>query len=237
MNHIVPNAHLYCDKFLVRNLLRDTFKEDFCVPILADYNHPDEIDYVKLPNSFVLKCNHGSSMNIIVKNKSSIDKNVVFQKLNSWLNTDYAKLGREYQYKNIRRKIIAENLIQPLDKDNIIEYYFFMFNGVFKLLQLKTKDEGGFKNNFYDVNWNLLNLKSTNVSNFKVLNISPKFEKMKLIAESMAKDFYFVRIDFLTVKDDFYFSEITFHDSGGLTGFNSMEWDFEIGSWLTLPKV
>ena len=102
--------------------------EEYLIPLLGAYDKPEEIDYEKLPNQFVLKLNHGSGYNIIVKEKNKENINNINKKLNKWIKEDYYKIKKEYQYKNVKKKIVCEKYIND-SKGELLDYKFFCFNG------------------------------------------------------------------------------------------------------------
>ena len=116
MYYRVPNHTVYSDKIKVRQYLNNLFEIDYSVPLIKVYDKVEEINFNDLPNEYILKCNHGSSMNIIVRNNGTINQNQIKNQLNNWLKTDYGLIGREYQYKNIERKILIEK-----DKITLVE--------------------------------------------------------------------------------------------------------------------
>lgn len=235
MYYRVPNHTVYSDKIKVRQYLNNLFEIDYSVPLIKVYDKVEEINFNDLPNEYILKCNHGSSMNIIVRNNGTINQNQIKNQLNNWLKTDYGLIGREYQYKNIERKILIEKLINHDENDTLIDYKLFMFNGKLKLIQLILKENGVEKKNFYDENWNLLDLQTTNTPVSTNVKTSIHFDKMLTIAEKVAENFYHIRVDFYVIRDEFYFSELTFHDSGGFNGFNKLSWDLKLGEKLKIP--
>ena len=122
----------YCaDKITVREFVKNKLGNDICIPILKVYNNSNEIKLDELPNKFVLKCNHGSAMNIVVTDKSKINLINVKKQLNKWMNYDYAELGGEAHYKLIPHKIFAEKYVPNLE-----DVKFFCFNGKVKFIQI-----------------------------------------------------------------------------------------------------
>ena len=118
----------YVDKYLVRKYVSNKIGEKYLIPLIGNYSIPEEIYYPNFPQKFVLKLNHGSGYNIIIKEKKKINTKKINKKLNKWLKEDYYKIKKEYQYKNVKKKIICEEFIS--DKNNeLLDYKFFCFNG------------------------------------------------------------------------------------------------------------
>lgn len=132
------NKSRYVDKILLREYSKEILGKDICVPILKIYNSTDEIDINELPQKFILKCNHGSAMNIVCKNKALFNLNHVKQNLKNWMNINYGLLGFEYQYLNVKRKIFAEKYLT----DDIIDYKINCFNGGPKFIRVKKHING-----------------------------------------------------------------------------------------------
>ena len=141
------------DKYLVRNWIKEKIGEKYLIPLYGVWNNFDEIDFLKLPKSFVLKCNHGSGYNILVKDKSLFDKNDAKFKINKWLNENYAYVKPfEFQYKDIKKKIIAEEYID-IAKNSIDDYKLWCFNGKVHYIQFITGRNRNQRMAFFDKNW------------------------------------------------------------------------------------
>jgi len=209
------------DKILLRNYSTKIIGRDLCVPILKIYNNVDEINLSELPDKFVLKCNHGSGMNIVCKNKEKFNLEEAKNKLKKWMNINYGLASFEYQYINIKRKIFAEKYLT----DDIIDYKVNCFNGEPKLIRIKRHVDGVNVNNFYDLNWTLTNIEF-NYSDFKrdvsIKTNKPKnFEKMLDYARKLSNKFCFCRVDFYEVDNVLYLGEMTFSPANVEMNFNN----------------
>ena len=209
------------DKILLRNYSTKIIGRDLCVPILKIYNNVDEINLSELPDKFVLKCNHGSGMNIVCKNKEKFNLEEAKNKLKKWMNINYGLASFEYQYINIKRKIFAEKYLT----DDIIDYKVNCFNGEPKLIRIKRHVDGVNVNNFYDLNWTLTNIEF-NYSDFKrdvsIKTNKPKnFEKMLDYARKLSNKFCFCRVDFYEVDNVLYLGEMTFSPTNVEMNFNN----------------
>ena len=209
------------DKILLRNYSTKIIGRDLCVPILKIYNNVDEINLSELPDKFVLKCNHGSGMNIVCKNKEKFNLEEAKNKLKKWMNINYGLASFEYQYINIKRKIFAEKYLT----DDIIDYKVNCFNGEPKLIRIKRHVDGVNVNNFYDLNWTLTNIEF-NYSDFKrdvsiKTNKPINFEKMLDYARKLSNKFCFCRVDFYEVDNVLYLGEMTFSPTNVEMNFNN----------------
>ena len=224
------------DKYLVRDWVKKIIGEEYLIPLLGVWDSFDEIDFDKLPDQFVLKANHGSGWNIIVKDKATFDKEDARKKFDVWMHTNWAfKWGLELHYMNIPPKIIAEKYIE--NADGLKDYRFYCFNG--KPFQIWVDIFSGTPEHLrsiFDMNWNPVNMKCTWPEGGDLLREKPKnFELMKKFAELLSKDFAFVRVDFFEVEGKLYMGEMTFTPMGGTGRFEPKSWDTILGDMLTLP--
>ncbi len=227
------------DKVEVRNYIKDTIGEQYLIPCLGVYNSPEEIDFNKLPNRFVLKVNWGCKQNIIVKDKLRLDIKDAKQKLKKWMSPRSNNYYRyfEWQYKNIKPKIICEKYI--VGDKYLKDYKFHCCNGIFKrLLVIGAIDEKNRFCNFYDKNLNLLNLKNGGtIKQDEKVNLN-NYNKMVELAEKLAKPFPLCRVDFYEDKNkDIYLGELTFTPGNGTDIFEPFEWDYKLGNDLILPEL
>ena len=224
----------YVDKYKVREYIKDIIGEKYLIPLISVYNNVDEIDYNKLPNEFVMKLNHGSGYNVIIKNLKEENINKINKKLNKWLKEDYYKIKKEYQYKNVKKKIICEKLIEDSNGD-LLDYKFFCFDGKPEFVKVDFERFKEHKVNFYDNNWNLLNMKEKGYENYKKECKKPKnFDEMLKIAENLSKKFQFVRVDLYNVDGKIYFGELTFTPASGKNPFTPLEMDKKIAERIKI---
>lgn len=232
--------NIYGDKYLVRKYIKETIGEEYLVPLLGVWNTPNEIDFSKLPEQFVLKVNWGSGQNIIVKDKSKLNKREAKTKLKEWLNPKMCHYYHSFEtsYKDINPKIICEKFIDSNDK-NLTCYKIFNFNKKSYLIQAVFDDKTPYETiNYYDLNWNKLNLRQ-NFPNSDIEHQKPQqLELMLELAEKLAQNFpYFVRTDFFTIDNKIYFSELTFFSDNGMAPFEPAEWDYKLGELINLPEI
>lgn len=224
----------YADKYAVRDYISSMIGEEYLIPLIAVYDSTDEINYEKLPSSFVLKLNTGSGYNIIVNNKNELDKNKTSKKINYWLNENFYKIRKEYQYKNIDNKILCEQFINDKNGE-LLDYKFFCFDGKVQLIKVDVDRFDGHKANFYDVNWNILDIKEGNFQNSeKIIEMPLNFNEMVEIAEKLASTFQFVRVDLYNVDGKIYFGELTFTPASGANAFKPIEYDLKYGSLIRI---
>lgn len=228
------------DKFEVKKYVANVIGESYVIPTLGVWDNPNEIDWNSLPQQFVLKTTHGGGNCgvIICKNKDLINKEIVITKLKKSLKQNIYKSFREWPYKNIKRRIIAEPYMEDNTTEELRDYKFFCFDGEVKALfigsQRQKREEPYF--DFFDVKFNHLPIKQGH-PNSPVLPEKPAcFEEMKVIASKLSKGIPQVRIDLYEANEKVYFGEITFYHFGGLVPFEPDKWDYEFGKWITLPQ-
>ena len=232
------------DKVAVKDFVTDRIGSEFVVPTLGVWNSPDEIDWNSLPRQFVLKTSHGSGSHgvIICKDKSSLDiPKVKAQLLNALKKDRTWEHYREWPYKNVPHRILAEQLLtnDSLKSTSLIDYKFMCFNGKVKFSFTCTDrfSKEGLKVTFYDNEWNIMPFERNHPREAIPSQRPYCYEKMIEAAEKLTIDIPFARIDFYEVDKHPYFGEITFYPGSGLEGFQPVEWDKTIGDMLDLPKV
>lgn len=217
----------YVDKYLVRDYVKEKVGNKFLIDLLGVFDKPEEIDFKTLPNQFVIKLNTGSGFNIIIKDKNKIDIKKIIKKLHKWMRIDYSRIKKEPQYKNVKKKIIIEKFMADKNQE-LNDYKFFCFDGKVKFVEVDSDRFGNHTMDFFDEKWNLLQLKKGNHENSSTIPRKPqKFDKMINIAEELAAEFQFVRVDLYNVAGNIYFGELTFTPAGGLTKFSPIEKDRE----------
>lgn len=226
------------DKYKVREYIKEKLGEEYLIPLIGIWDDPDDIDFNKLPDQFVLKCNHNSGLGMcICKDKSKLDISKVRRELKKGLKQDYYLTGREWPYKNVSRKIIAEKYMKNEHETELKDYKFFCFNGEPKYCQVISDRSTNETIDFFDMKWNhqeFIGLNSK-CSNSKHPIAKPvTFEKMKEFAYILAKNTKFVRIDFYEIERKLYFGEITFYPASGFGNFKPTEWNEKLGEMINL---
>lgn len=225
-----PRKSRLSDKLLVREWVSEMIGEEYLIPILGSWKCFDEIDFDSLPEKFVLKTNHGSGTNAIVKDKNSVSKRVLKWSFDDWMKTNYAfSTGFEMHYSDIEPMIIAEQYMESEDGE-LQDYKFLCFDGKPYYCWV---DKGRFSvhtRNVYDLNWILQpwNQASYGISAEEIPR--PKnFDIMIELAEKLSKGFPHVRVDFYNVDGKIYFGEMTFTNGSGLDPIIPDEYDYQLG--------
>ncbi len=225
------------DKYEVRKYIAEKIGEEYLIPLVGGpWSSTDEIDFAALPDQFVLKCTHDSGGVIICKDKSKLDIPAAKEKFAKHLKRNYYWTNREWPYKNVPPRIIAEKYMED-ETGGLCDFKFLCFNGrlrtEFTCTERYTKT--GLKVTFFDENWNRLPFMRHYLSSEKEIHKPESFEEMKHISELLTENMAFARIDFYEVNGKLYLGEITLYPGSGLEEFDPPEWDERIGSWLTLP--
>ena len=231
-----PEYTIMVDKYAVKDYVAKIIGEEYIIPTLGVWNKPEEIDWEALPDQFVLKCTHDSGGLVICRDKSKLDKQAAMEKLRKSLKRNYYKAGREWPYKNVPRRILAEKYMEDKSVGELPDYKFFCFDGVVRAMFIGTeRGTGDVKFDYYDADFNHLDLVQEHPMSGKVLSKPQNFEMMKVLASKLSVGMPQVRVDFYNINGHIYFGELTFFHHGGVIPFHPESWDYEFGSWIKLP--
>lgn len=225
------------DKYEVREYIKEKIGEEYLIPLLGVWDKFDDINFDLLPNQFVLKCTHDSGGLIICKDKSQLDIKAARKKINKCLKRNFYYLTREWPYKNVRPRIVAEKFMVDESGKTPRDYKVHNFNGEpeFVLVCDGRFDKNGMKEDFYDVRWKHMDIKRPGNKNSEILHKKPQnFEKMLSYSKFLSKGIPFVRNDFYEIEGKIYFGEITFFPASGFKNFEPEEWDFKFGKMIKL---
>lgn len=233
-----PLKSRLADKYAVRSWIAEKIGDEYLIPLLGVWSDFDEINFDALPNQFVLKCNHGSGMNIICRDKEKFNKRQARERLTAWLATDFSVVSLEPHYTRIDRKIIAEKFMANGDAKDLTDYKFSCFNGRVnhcKVMTGRTTDE---RIDYFDMNWQPMNIERREHPRSDNPEKIPKpknFELMKELAAKLAEGFAFVRVDFYEIEGKVYFGEMTFTSFAGNQRYKTEGTDELFGELLKLP--
>lgn len=235
IKHHYSDANILADKCAVRKFVEKKIDIRYLIPLIGIFNNPREIDFTKLPDSFVLKTNHGSGYNIIVKSKTDLNIEKTIKQIEKWLNIDYYQLGKEYQYKGIKPKVICETYLENSPEKPLIDYKIFCFSGEPAFIQVDLDRFTNHKRNFYDLEWKLLPFTTLYPYGKKIIQKPEKLFEMLQIAKTLSEGMIFSRIDLYFYQGMVYFGEITLHHGGGFEPFLPKKYDYIIGEMIHLP--
>lgn len=234
-----PIDTVLSDKYAVKEYISKTIGPEYVIPLLGVWDRIEDIDINKLPNQFVLKCTNDSGGIVVCKDKSKYNIEEARRILGRSLKIDYYVYSREKAYRNIPKRIIAEEYKEDSKTKELRDYKFFCFNGVPKILFVASdrQTEGEeTKFDFFDMEYNHLPFTNGHPN----ANVPPQkplcFEKMKEISAKLSEGIPHVRVDLYEVNGKVYFGEMTYSHWGGMTPFDPEEWDYTLGSWIELPE-
>ena len=226
------------DKYEAKKYVADRIGEEYIIPTLGVWNHFDEIDFDKLPNQFVLKCTHDSGGLIICRDKEKLDKEKARRKLENCLKHNFFWGMREWPYKDVKPRIIAEEYLEDTQTQKLIDYKFYCFHGNPMLLYVSEGLEDHFtaKISFLNMDWTRAPFFRSDYKDFEILPDRPReYDRMISVAETLSKGVPFIRVDLYEVRGKIYFSELTFSPCSGMMPFEPNQWDEKLGEWLELP--
>ncbi len=226
------------DKYEAKKYVAEKIGEEYIIPTLGVWDSFDEIDFDALPNQFVLKCTHDSGGLVICRDKAKLDIEKVRVKIERCLKREYFWIGREWPYKNVKPRIIAEEYLG----EDLRDYRFYCFNGKVKLIYSyynESNTEGDKPEpatcDILNEAWERMPFRQKSFAG-NVIPKKPKaFEEMLKISEQLSKDISFLRVDFYEL-DRLYVGELTFFPGSGTSPFYPDEWDRTLGDWIKLAK-
>lgn len=225
------------DKVEAKKYVASILGEEYIIPTLGVWNSVDEIEWDKLPNQFVIKVTSDSGGVIVCKDKSKLDMEKAKEKLSDGWGKNYYVFNKEYPYRDLKPRIIAEEYKEDESGYELKDYKFFCFNGTVQLFKIDYDRTTAHHANYYSRDGEKLPFgeaafKPTN----KNITLPSNLGKMIELAENLAKDKIFVRVDFYDVNNKIYFGEITFFPASGMGKFTDEKWDFKLGEMIELPK-
>lgn len=238
LNNIHPEYSQIVDKAEAKGYVKRVLGEEgesIIIPTIGIWDRFDEIDFSSLPNQFVLKTTHDSGGVAVIKDKTSMNFQEVKQKIEKSLKHNFFYEHREYPYKDIKPRIIAEKYMVDESGTELKDYKFFCFNGEPKMLFVATDRPFDTRFDFFDTEWNHLPFKQGHPLASKEIKKPAGFEKMLDLSRKLSKGFPHVRVDLYDINGQIYFGELTFFHFSGNVPFEPEEWDYKIGEWLKLP--
>ena len=243
LNFRDPLQRIAADKYAVRAHVAAKIGEQYLIPLLKKYDRAEEIRFAELPDAFVLKTNHGSGQNWIVRDKAREDERQIVRQFREWLAVGHYATSREWPYQGMKPAIVAEELL--LDGNGRIpsDYKFHCFGGKVATIQVDLDRETGHRRNFYDPDWQLLPFIWTEWEggkpawpNGRAVPRPEALPEMIRVAETLSADFPYARIDLFHCGGKIYVGEITFYHGGAFERFDPPEFDRVFGDKLVLPR-
>lgn len=227
------------DKYAAKKYVAGIIGEEYIIPTLGVWDQFDDIDFDALPEQFVLKTTHDSGGIVICRNKKTFDMEKARRKIEWSLKREFYYLWREWPYKNVKPRILAEEYMEDTQTAELRDYKFFCFDGDVKALFVATerqKEGEEVKFDFFDMDFQHLALRQGHPNAVVCPKKPERFNEMRRLAEKLSKGIPHVRVDFYEVNGKVYFGELTFSHFTGLVPFEPEQWDYTFGSWIQLPQ-
>lgn len=224
------------DKYAVREYIEKKGFSNLLVPLVGCWEDAREIEWNKLPDKFVLKCNHGCAYNILCGDKKNFDKNKAINQLNKWLKEDFGAFNIEKHYSKIKPRMIT---CEEYLGDCITDYKFFCFNGEPKFMYVSNDlvHDRQAQIGFFYLDGNKMPLKREDYTDIESIELPDFFDSMLEVAKELCKEFPFVRVDFFLANERYYFAELTFTPSACMMPFNPDKYDLEWGKLLDISEL
>lgn len=231
-----PMYSMLVDKYEVKKYVSAIIGEKYVIPTIGVWDSVDNIDFNSLPQQFVLKTTHGggSCGVVICKDKTVLDVEACKKKLTKAMKQNIFLHHREWPYKNVVPRIIAEEYMADCNGE-LNDYKYYCFNGEPKMFFIATDRRTEVHFDYFDMNFNHLPFEQGGPNSPKELQRPQNMEEMMNIAAKLSQNIPHVRVDMYNVDGRIYFGELTFFDSSGFAVFNPQEWDYILGSWINLP--
>lgn len=226
------------DKIDAKKYVASIIGDKYIIPTLGVWNSVDEIEWDKLPNQFVIKVSSDSGGIVVCKDKQTLDIEKAKEKLTNGWGKNYYVHNKEYPYRDLTPRIIAEEYKEDESGYELRDYKIFCFNGEPKILFVasdRQKAGEDTKFDFFDLNWNHLPFTNGHPNSKEFIAKPKNFEEMLEIAKKLSVGIPQVRIDLYNCNGQIYFGEITFFHWSGMTAFDPIEWDFKLGKMIKLP--
>lgn len=226
------------DKYAVRKFVSNRIGEEYVIPVIGVWNSFEEINFSELPQRFVLKTTHDSGGIVICTDKNTFDIEQARKKITKSLSRNYYLTGREWNYKNVVPRIIAEEYLENDSKEGLHDYKVWCFNGKALYVQYITGriSEVTYEG-FYDRDWQLQPFSYHNQRMLQPIPRPKRLEELLMLAEKLSEGLPFARVDFYILQDDsIKFGEITFVPMGGTETWKPDSMDIELGGLITLPQ-
>lgn len=228
----------YSDKFEVKKYIREVLGEEYVIPTIGIWDNPEEIDFSKLPEKFVLKPTHNSSVGrCICTDKSKLDISKVKTGLKKALTQNYYYVWREWPYKNIKPRIIGEEFIQNADGTPIVDYKFYCFGGKPQYFMYSVGEaHHHVRNCKFDMKGNNIDylFKKKRALSDDEIQLPKNLEEMVAIVEKLCVGYPHIRIDLYNVDGHIYFGEMTFYTGDGFINIDNKEFSQKLADFIDI---
>ena len=230
------NTVIKCaDKYAVREYIEEKGYGEILVPLLGNWENAKQIEWDKLPEKFVLKCNHGCAYNILCNDKNKFDKKQAIRQLDKWMKEDFGAFNIELHYSKIKPHMIT---CEEFLGESITDYKFFCFNGKPRFIYVSNDliHDRQAQIGFFYLDGKKMPLKREDYTDIENVELPSFFNEMHTVAKKLCTDFPFVRVDFFVANNRYYFAELTFTPSACMMPFNPDKYDSEWGKLLDISE-
>ncbi len=233
-----PEYTMMADKYAARQYIAEKIGEQYLIPLVGGpWSSVDEIDIEALPEQFVLKSTHDSGGVVICRDKADFDWEKAKQKLKKHLEREYFWGKREWPYKDVPPRIIAEKYMEDQESPWLLDLKFFCFNGVPKFMYMSRDRSDTPATDFFDMDFRHLDMRMLDPNS----SVPPKkpegFEQMKRFAAVLSENVPHLRVDFYSINGKVYAGELTFYHNSGFTHIYPQQWEKTLGDWISLPEI
>lgn len=236
-----PALTTLADKYSVRSFVEERVGADCLVPLYGVYGSVEEIDLDKLPEKFVLKCSHDSQSTFVCADKSKFDFEDAKKRLRTALRRNWYWQGREWAYKGITPRVLAEAYLDEPGRETPTDYKFYCFDGKAALVQTDADRFTAHDMQYFTPGWEQRGDVDYEISDRKPTEKPENYGLMLELAEKLAAGLPHVRVDLYNIAGKPYFGEMTFYTGGGYDPFYAAEerpdrLDRELGKLFVLPR-
>jgi len=234
-----PIMSVMADKYAAKQYIENIIGDEYVVKNYGVWEHFNDIDFSTLPESFVLKTTHDQGGVVVVKDKNELDIKKAKAKLERHLEKGTYHLMKEWPYKNIQSRIIAEELLMDTEKGDLWDYKFYCFNGEPKLMYISHGRQSHTTYfDFYDMDFEKQDIsRPGHPISEKMIKKPEQWELMKEISRKLSAGWPHLRVDFYCVEGKLYLGELTFFQGGGMKPFYPESWDYKLGEMIALSNI
>jgi hypothetical protein len=232
------------DKYAVREWVAGRIGESYLIPLIAVLERVEDLDWTRLPDSCIIKATHASGQNVMVRGKHLLQETQVRNQLRRWMRQNHYYLSKEPQYRNITPRLIVEQLLTDPEGQIPMDFKFHCFHGRVETIQVDIDRFGDHRRNFYDANWKLLPFtwsawgkNGPHWPNGRAVERPARLEEMIGVAQALAQEFDYIRVDLFNCRERVYFGELTLHHGGGWERFDPPGYDLYFGNKLNLREA
>jgi hypothetical protein len=234
-----PRLVVTSDKIAVRDFVAERIGAEHLIPLVGTYDHATAIDWDALPARFVLKANHGSGTNLVVRDKSSVDRAAALRDAERWLAENHYAWTQEWAYSRIRPRLLIEEMLQGPDGDVPEDYKIYVFGGHPRLFEVH---QDRFRPGYRYIHLDARTLRPVPFAwgdeiappaERATYRPPPETPRLLEIASRLGAGFDHVRVDLFLAAGRIWFGELTHYTSNACAPFDPPRYDRILGDlWI-----